>query len=376
MAFGAAIGQIGSGFGGALPDSQLKWLQLQEAKQNIAQYEQELAAQGAMGATWGAQGPQGLPQQGPQPPPPGAPSVPNQQLPPAQGGAIPGSPNAGPAGGGPMAPPPSPPQNAPPGGAGPGASPSPSGAPNGGGMQQNAEGAQRLLREMAQTIKAANPGISNVVLAQAVQAQVRQIAPLIQAASQADKLQVQQLMNESRLQNQRDIAEFKGNLAQIIASSHDATRITISGMAGDRAAAGRNASMDRTTLVQNREDARQLQRQAFEAQQHATTTQDRETAEKLKVRAQRAQQIVNRMNNIQTANPVDADAQLSKLQGELDKINSESDSIAAGIGGGGATPAKPVSAGGLPAGTKTFTGPGGKRIYWDGNAWQPVPAGQ
>lgn len=315
----ASLGQIGSGFAGALPDSQLKWLQVQRAKQELAQIEQQLQAQGAAGSAFGGQPgpPQGMPQQGPLPPPPGQASQPAP--PPPQQGMPPAPP---PRGSAPMGQP----------GAPPGQAMSAPGV-NGGGMAPGGapQGGFMTIDQLADRIRQRNPGIDNrtlfAALAQAQPLMAPQDRLLMQQtlgemkmAAQSDRLGVQQALGDARIKSAEDIAKLKGDIALSVAGSRNATNITIADKRADTASnveAGRTRRFDAGEAGKNLREDKRLWSQA---DRQAKSQTQKEALGQYNLDARQLSAIVSQLNSLQQNAP--DDPEIGKLRVQRDAIVS------------------------------------------------------
>lgn len=398
------LGQIGSGFGGALPNAQNQWievalqqLRLKEAQQQAQQQQRQRTAQGLIANMLSAQ--QGGGQ--PQPPMPGQPSLP---MTPAGGGLTnPGGAAAGPA----MAAPQS-------------MAPQPMGPAYG----------TMTIQQMASRLKAANPSIDDNTLFDALVQYQQFIQPEQRAELQAVKMQsdfqtkmltleerareadARNATAEERAQIAQQAADMKLELARMHEqgmrdrqSSEDAAKLDRI----EKSLAGRKdiergretATMARLKYAQDKIDARASAARGNKAQVQAAATEYKGLAAQVaKATTDLTQALQGTDNDAISA----AFAKKSALQEKIirfwqDKgkalgLPSPSELVSGGgqaaaspgVNGGqpSAPPpdAAPVASGamgtdvnlGVPPGAPTATSADGKKVYWDGQAWRPAPA--
>lgn len=404
------LGQIGSGFGGALPNAQNQWievalqqLRLKEAQQQEQQQQRQRTAQGLIANMLSAQ--QGGGQ--PQPPMPGQPSLP---MTPAGGGLTnPGGAAAGPA------------------------MPAP-----GGGMPPQPMGpayGTMTIQQMASRLKAANPSIDDNTLFDALVQYQQFIQPEQRAELQAVKMQAdfqtkmltleerareadaRSATAEERAQIAQQAADMKLELARMHEqgmrdrqSSEDAAKLDRI----EKSLAGRKdieqgretATMARLKYAQDKIDARAAAARGNKAQVQAAATEYKGLA----AQVAKATTEVARLQADPNAGQDDLQKAFVAKQQLQDKIirfwqdkgkalglpspselvsgGGQAAASSPGVNGGqpsapppGATSAASGAMGtdvnvGIPAGAPTATSADGKKVYWDGKAWQPAPTAQ
>lgn len=314
---------------GDMPQAESQWQEVEARRQALLQAQRQRQAQAAFFSSLLSPDMAVLPQQGPQGLVPG---------PTGQGAATtlagqpptPPVPGQGPspaAGAGPfsaVAPPPSPPA-----GGGPSAPPAPAvrpGAGPGAAAYQPPTMADPMarLRQMAQALKRANPGMDDLTLATALEQQVnmmRGLAPddraQLQAETQVLRIQSQADLAIQRAQNAQQVAEIRADTARQIADIRDATTRRGQDIRSQTAGEGRVAAMERTRYVQDRIDQRA-------ARAAGNRQQNQQVAARYKsIMAQRAA-IKDQISAFNAGTPGAPDqSKIPQLQAQLQQLDNQ-----------------------------------------------------
>lgn len=302
----SGLGQIGSAFGGSLPDAQAKWAQVQLLQQQAQEAQRVQAARGLfarylMSQSQNPNNPP-MPGQGSQPLGlPGAQPFP-QSGPGGQAGSVSsaGSPTA-----------PSP----------PGSAPAPSFQ---GGASSNPLYGQFTIPQMMQWVKTKNPNVDD--------ATAFDLIGMAQAYLKPDQ---QQQFQQMKLDMQEKIAEMKGDVAMRLGQLKSTTSINIAGMReGDRAA-GRSATDARQERLFQHQDSMLAQRMAQDAANRATAQGDKVTAQKSMLLRQQSQSLTSRLDTLINSGQDESDpnSQAGKVKAQLDGINSQIMDLESNVGG-------------------------------------------
>lgn len=217
-----ALAPVLAAAGGQLPEAELSWQRVLENRQRLQEQQRQRQAMAMLFSSLTTPIDGALPQQGPPAPQPQQPqpqvaSGPMLRTQPAPFGQRPTDAALASAG--------SPPAAAQPPASAGGAAPGPAPAPAGGGALSLTDPVARL-RQMAQRLKQANPGVDNLTLATALQQQVEMARGLgaedraiLQAETRVMQIQAQADNSIRNANSREDVARIRADTAQQIADT-------------------------------------------------------------------------------------------------------------------------------------------------------------